>query len=428
MNESRTGILYGLLEGGVLLGVAGGMIEAFYPGQIGRIVVESLPLIGGVTGCGMTTGSVAAYVNGRIQRRIETKIEAVFDSVLTVVRLKDKRLLPKKVRVDRKVENQITLVYAVPIGYSLEDFYKIRPELEQATNTQIDLWIEGHYLYIRCYTAKIPKFIKYSTPGLKDIGKPYPLAGIGYSCRGYEVWDIEQDSHLLGGGLTGTGKTGMIKYIITSMIENYSPDEIRILGIDPKRVGLKPFIGHPAIADVAIEENEAMELLEMLNQELDNRGRLLNDTGHEKLSEYNEANPANKLPYLFLFIDEFAELKGPMVDDTERLLRMARYVGIHLAIFTQRPDAKVLPGGLKQNMSATVAFRCRNEVNSRILLDGPEAALLPKIKGRGVYQTDDNWIIQVPYIESEDIKRIMLPYRSLSGPGDVSTEELHKVL
>jgi len=423
MNESRTGILYGLLEGGVLLGVAGGMIEAFYPGTVGRIMIDSLPLVTGVTGCGMTTGSVAAYINGRIQRKIETKIDAVFDSVLTVVRLHDKRMLPKKVNIDRKIKNQITLVYAVPIGYSLQDFYKVRPELEQATNTQIDLWIEGHYLYIRCYTAKIPKFINYSTPDLKAIGKPYPLAGVGHSCRGYEVWDIEQDAHLLGGGLTGTGKTGLIKYTIATMIENYSPGEIRILGIDPKRVGLRPFIGHPAVADVAIEEKEALEMLEMLNQELDNRGRLLNNTGHEKLSEYNAANPASKLPYLFLFIDEFTELTGPMVDSTERLLRMARYAGIHLAVFTQRPDAKVLPGGLKQNMSATVAFRCRNEVNSRILLDGPEAALLPKIKGRGVYQTDDNWIIQVPYIDNEEIKRIMRPYRSLSGPDDWSTEE-----
>ena len=397
---------------GVAMGLAQGVPLAYAAYKIYDLFLPAVPIVspGQVIGAvGATAGAIGAaeLLKKRKERRIDWRVERVFDLVF-------RKDLPRPKRVKVRAKGNITtLDYLIPIGYELKDFYDNKGELEQATGGQMEIEARGNFLKMVVYHNQLLNRIEYETP--PRVRKSYPVLNLGYSVRGLEKWDIKKDPHLLCGSTTGGGKTTFLKYLVMQLLENYTEDEAQIVIIDPKGVDF-PRFGKLDRVKLAIELDDVEELLCRVEAEMDYRLRLFAQADCVDIFEFNKQN---KMPFIFCIIDEFAEFKKPMVKVTERLLRLGRAAGVALVPTTQRPDAEVFPGGLKANVSATIAFKCRDEVNSRILLGNAEAFMLPKVKGRAVLQTDGNWKLQVPYVSPEYIDR----YIQATKPIPVLTKE-----
>ncbi len=209
---------------------------------------------------------------------------------------------------------------------------------------------------------------------------PSKLAfGLGKDIAGRPVvTDLAKMPHLLIAGATGSGKSVCINTIIMSLILRTTPDDLRLILIDPKRVELAGYGELPhLIGNVVTEPDTALENMYWAVKEMERRYELLQEARVRDISGYNERaenDPElDKLPYIVIIVDEFADLILTSGKDIElpitRLAQMARAVGIHLILATQRPSIKVITGIIKANFSARIAFQVSSRVDSRVILD-----------------------------------------------------------
>jgi S-DNA-T family DNA segregation ATPase FtsK/SpoIIIE len=211
------------------------------------------------------------------------------------------------------------------------------------------------------------------------------------------VADLASMPHLLIAGTTGSGKSVCINALTTSLVCNNRPDELKLVMIDPKMVELVRFNGLPhLLGKVEVELERIIGVLRWLTHEMDNRYKVLADAGSRTLADYNKLagrrKSLEKLPYIVLMIDELADLMMMAPEEVEqtlvRLAQMARAVGIHLVIATQRPSTDVVTGLIKANFPARIAFAVASSVDSRVILDSTGAEHL---LGRGdmLYQAPE---------------------------------------
>jgi S-DNA-T family DNA segregation ATPase FtsK/SpoIIIE len=198
--------------------------------------------------------------------------------------------------------------------------------------------------------------------------------------------DLTKMPHLLIAGATGSGKTVCLNSIICCLLLHNSPDDVRFIMIDPKRVELVTFNGVPhLLAPVVVDTDKAIKALRWLNQEMDNRYRQFAKAGVRNIEGYNKDRaPGEMLPYLVLIIDELADLMMTASDEVEhalcRLAQLARATGIHLVVATQRPSVDVVTGLIKANFPTRISFAVTSQVDSRTILDMVGAE---KLLGRG---------------------------------------------
>ncbi len=196
------------------------------------------------------------------------------------------------------------------------------------------------------------------------------------------IADISKMPHLLIAGRTGSGKSVCINTLIASLVLANSPDEVKLILIDPKRVELSLYdeLPHLLTDEIIIYPEDASSALKWLVNEMENRYNLLKESGFRSIEDYN-ANNNEKLPYLVLIIDEFYALMQTaqkiIEDSLIHLSAMARAVGIHLIFATQRPSAEVITGVIKSNLPSRIAFQTFSKTDSRIILDvsGAESLL-----------------------------------------------------
>lgn len=202
------------------------------------------------------------------------------------------------------------------------------------------------------------------------------------------VADLATMPHLLIAGATGSGKTVCVNTIITSLLFNSSPDEVKFLMIDPKRVELAVFNELPhLLAPVVTDTKKVASTLEWIVNEMDSRYELFAKSGVRNIDLYNErygTSPDGQLPYIVIIIDELADLMMVAQTDVEgaitRLAQLSRAVGIHIIIATQRPSVDVITGVIKANFPARISFKVASKVDSRTVLDINGA---DKLLGRG---------------------------------------------
>ena len=198
--------------------------------------------------------------------------------------------------------------------------------------------------------------------------------------------DLGKMPHLLIAGATGSGKTVCLDSIICCLLLHNTPDDVRFIMVDPKRVELVVFNGLPHLAaPVVVDSDKAVKALRWLNYEMDNRYHQLAQAGARNIENYNkDRSPGDKLPYLVLIIDELADLMMTAFDEAEhtlcRLAQLARATGIHLIVATQRPSVDVVTGLIKANFPTRVSFAVTSQVDSRTILDSVGAE---KLLGRG---------------------------------------------
>jgi len=209
------------------------------------------------------------------------------------------------------------------------------------------------------------------------------------------VTDLDSMPHMLVAGATGTGKSVAINALILSILFNLTPDEVRLLMVDPKMLELSPYEGIPhLLAPVVMEPKKAASALRWLVAEMERRYQLLAarkarniDSYNTKTAKIKEPLPEDEdltLPHIMVVIDELADLMMTASRDVEeciaRLGQMARAAGIHLILATQRPSVDIISGSIKTNITGRIAFKVTDKANSRVILDHNGAE---QLLGRG---------------------------------------------
>jgi S-DNA-T family DNA segregation ATPase FtsK/SpoIIIE len=222
----------------------------------------------------------------------------------------------------------------------------------------------------------------------REIKGPLPIA-LGQDVAGTPIaTDLASLPHLLIAGATGSGKSVCVNTIITSLLCSRTPDEVQFIMIDPKMVELTNYNGIPHLrAPVVVELERVVGVLSWATREMDERYKQLNRAKARNIEIYNQqllAKGQKPLPYVVVVIDELADLMMVSPDEVERAIcriaQMARAVGIHLVIATQRPSVDVVTGLIKANFPARISFAVTSQTDSRVIIDTGGAE---KLLGRG---------------------------------------------
>jgi len=259
----------------------------------------------------------------------------------------------------------------------------------------------------------------------RKIESPLAIA-LGVSVDGTPIsGDLTQMPHLLIAGTTGAGKSVCVNAIINSIIAKNSPDAVKFIMIDPKRVELTGYNGLPhLVAPVVVELERTIGVLRWVTTEMDARYKKFSQAGARNIVDYNGIIDPNlaPMPYIVVIIDELADLMMMAPDDTERAITriaaLARATGIHLVIATQRPSVDVVTGLIKANCPARIAFAVAGSVDSRVILDQPGAERLLG-KGDMLYLSGNSPAplrMQGVHVSNEEINRI-IRYWKLQGAG-----------
>lgn len=234
--------------------------------------------------------------------------------------------------------------------------------------------------------------------------------------------DLAMMPHLLVAGTTGSGKSVCLTAMITALIMNNTPERVRLVMLDPKMVELIRFNGVPhLLGPVETDGERIIGVLRWATREMERRYKLLEQASARNIEIYNRAippeNKTQRLPYIAIFVDEIGDLMLSRPDETERtvtrLAQMARAVGMHMVIATQRPSVDVITGLIKANFPSRISFAVASGIDSRVILDAPGAETL---LGRGdmLYLAADAGQprrVQGCYLSDEEIDEVVKWWR-----------------
>ena len=225
--------------------------------------------------------------------------------------------------------------------------------------------------------------------------------------------DVEKMPHLLVAGATGSGKSIFIHSLIISLLYKNSPQSMKLILIDPKRVELSIYEGIPHLVSPVITENKkAAGVFRWAIMEMERRYDILQQAGCRDAKSYNASHPTDILPYIVIIIDELADLMTSYGREVEasivRLAQMARATGIHLILSTQRPSVEVITGLIKANITSRVALQVASQIDSRTIIDTSGAE---KLLGHGDLlflsaELSKPKRIQGSFITEEEIKSV----------------------
>lgn len=239
---------------------------------------------------------------------------------------------------------------------------------------------------------------------------------LGLDVSGQEVVaDISKMPHLLIAGTTGSGKSVLINAIISSILFRASPEEVKFIMVDPKRVELTPYNDIPhQLTRVITDVSKVGNALGWLVAEMERRYRLFEEMGVKNIAGYNELSGFQAMAFIIVIVDEMADVMmsknaGEIEEKIVRLAQMARAVGIHLILATQRPSVNILTGIIKANIPARIAFQVTSMIDSRVIIDTPGAE---KLLGKGdmLYVPPDvakPKRIQGAFVSDKEIKNLI---------------------
>ncbi len=231
-----------------------------------------------------------------------------------------------------------------------------------------------------------------------------------------KIWfaDLPRMPHLLIAGATGSGKTVCVNTIIMSLLYQNTAETLRMIMVDPKRVELTLYNGIPhLLTPVITNTNKTVNALKWIIREMERRFEMLSQVDSRDITSYNNKHTHTKLPHIVFVIDELADLMTTAGNEMEagiiRLAQMARAVGIHLIVATQRPSVDVITGLMKANIPGRIAFSVASLIDSRTIIDAPGAE---KLIGRGdmLFQTAElskPVRVQGAFISEDEMKNVV---------------------
>ncbi len=246
------------------------------------------------------------------------------------------------------------------------------------------------------------------------------------------IVDLARMPHMLIAGATGTGKSVAINSLFIGLLYRNTPQDVKFIVIDPKRVEMTPYNGIPHLLTPVVTENEkAVNALKWAVAEMDRRYKLLSEVGKRNIVEYNEASGLS-MPYIVILVDELADLMSVAQAEVEaaivRLAQMARAVGIHLVLATQRPSVDIITGLIKANITSRIAFAVASQIDSRTILDSSGAE---KLLGNGdMLYTSAEFNkpkrVQGAYIGEKEVKKVVDFFKQQTGAVIYNEEILEK--
>ena len=384
--------------------------------------------------------------------RHETTRQAVHEEEL----LELSRVLERTL-ADFDVEGKVSEVHPGPVITLFE--YEPAPgmKVNQILNRQDDLALALKAQRIRIVAPipgkaavgiEIPNRVKatvslreiISSAPFQDTADALPLA-LGKDVAGAPfATSLERMPHLLIAGATGSGKSVCINTLIMSLLYTRTPAELRFILIDPKMLELTPFNGIPHLRmPVVTDPKKAAQALRFCVKEMERRYQMLARHGARNVEAYNRLNldplqvEEPKLPYIVVVVDELADLMALLPTEIEepigRLAQMARAVGIHLILATQRPSVDVITGMIKANFPSRIAFQVASRTDSRVILDmnGAESLLghgdclyLPAGK-------PEPYRIHGAFVSGEEIERVVEFLKSQGRPVVADDSALEQV-
>lgn len=375
-------------------------------------------MVGGML-IAMAAGGFIYEVVTPEKKPADKRVKEMLNLVGPGMRLTNGTLVKARVVESEPQDYGWLLKLTVPYGISIEHFVKMQRAYEMALNAEVEFEVRKGLLWMYVYDQEIPERIKFKLPEDNDMAIPIV---IGKSRSGLEVCDLVDGPHMLVGGTTGYGKSNFLHTLVISLLV-LRPD-VRLVVIDMKRMEFDLYKNH---VEYAYSLGHATKVISLLHQEVFRRQEFLSQAECSDIRNYE----GDDCPYYVLVIDEFAQFSPELTTDNQEkkarkfihnklveMVCLARSVGIHVILCMQRPDAKVLPGQIKQNVGPVVAFRCMNDINSKILLGSSGAEFLPgDLKGRAIYQFGSHEReLQVPYLPQTERKKILknLPHRDWS--------------
>lgn len=268
---------------------------------------------------------------------------------------------------------------------------------------------------------------------------------LGKDVTGHPVnTTLENMPHLLIAGTTGSGKSVCVNAILTCFLMHNTPDDLRMILVDPKRVELTGYNGIPhLLSPVVVEIDRVIGALQWMTREMDKRYHMFAKVGSRNIADYNakmKLQGARKLPFLVIVIDELADLMMIAPGETEqtitRLAQLARATGIHMILATQRPSVDVVTGLIKANFPARIAFAVASNTDSRVILDQPGAE---RLLGRGdmLFQAPDAPSaarLQGVFVADQEIQNLVefwraqvsgvSPYATPGAPVDIPSSDI----
>lgn len=254
----------------------------------------------------------------------------------------------------------------------------------------------------------------------KDSSWNLPLV-IGKDIAGEVlVIDLATVPHLLVAGTTGSGKSVGMHTFLAGLLHKKSPDDLRVILIDPKRLEFSAYQGIPhLLMPIITDAQRALQALEWVVREMERRYEMLAQAGVRSCIEYRAQG--KELPFIVVMIDELADLMmvagAALEESIARIAQMARAAGIHLIVATQRPSTDVITGLIKVNFPGRIAFKVSSKIDSRIILDAPGAE---KLVGRGdLLFLDQQGVVRRAhgaYIDSGEVAQLVAYWREQGAP------------
>lgn len=327
----------------------------------------------------------------------------------------------------------------IPLGTKLSKILALQNDLALALatstgNVRIEAPIPGKSLVgieIPNISPEIVSLRNVLSSDQMRTNKNKTAVGLGFDVSGNTVTtDLAKLPHLLIAGTTGSGKSVLMNAIIATLLFRASPQEIKLILVDPKRVELSEYNDIPhLLTPVIVEPEKILSALKWAMQEMDKRYKLFREAQVRNIAGYNELSGFQALPYIIIIIDELHNLMEfapvEVEDAVVRLAAMARATGIHLVIATQRPSVDVITGLIKANIPARIAFNVSSMVDSRVIIDSPGAE---KLLGKGdmLYVPPDAskpMRIQGVYVSDNEIRNL-IDFLKKSGFSPKYTEEV----
>lgn len=226
----------------------------------------------------------------------------------------------------------------------------------------------------------------------------------------YDMLD-SNSPHLLIAGETGSGKSSMVRVVLSTFIQYMSPDKLHLYLGDLKNSEFHFLRRVKHVKEVCMEEIEMKIMLQKVWKEIRERRKLMEQFEVDHIDAYNKLNPDNQKAYILLAIDEVAMLKDEKecMTTIEKISAVGRSLGVFLMLSMQRPDAKVLDGKLKLNMTVRIGFKCDSAINSNIM--GTPGSEHLEQSGQMILKRNGLKKVQAPYLELSNAKQIVEPYR-----------------
>jgi S-DNA-T family DNA segregation ATPase FtsK/SpoIIIE len=323
-----------------------------------------------------------------------------------------------------KSDTHTTLVLHLPPGLSQKHFEDKLQELEQGLNCKIEIGFNKN-LILKLIESGLSTYYPFEFRQCKKVSESF--CGIGYSGDFY--LDIEKDQHIIVSGESDSGKSSFITTLVLSYI--LSDKNIDLHLIDFQGVTLGVFEDCKKVKSYGETPEDFGRLMAEMEAESNRRLKLFRSVKDrvyvEKLETWNKEFPSKAMPYKFVVVDEFARLAEKDYEDMLKMFRqrvsMDRKAGIHYCISLQRPDASIIEGAIKANMSTRIAFKAVSGIDSEVILGGIRGA--EKIKNQGRFlarHRGELKEVQALYIKPKEIRQLLKQYNKYKTHEDVKAE------